>query len=274
MNKGGRLSNKEIKYIEQHCEDMTLEQLTQKLVGKTEYQINKCIKKYKHLKENKFSEEALLLVLHSKTYWLGVADQFSKDEVILYEKYWVELFKQFNQDVEFSEEMQIDDLVKLQILMNRNLIERNNTRIESEKIEKDIRTFLRQNGEPPYSDPSLTMQYQNLITNSKSIQIAYISMTNEYKLLMDKKQGYLKELKATREQRIEQIRNSKADWVNLMKKLRDEKLREKEGREVELMNLAAKKEMERLSEYHTYLDSTIDVPILNAENIDRIAEEI
>ncbi len=45
----------------------------------------------------------------------------------------------------------------------------------------------------------------------------------------------------------------------------DKHVREKEGREMELHRLAAANSINKLSEFHTYIDGTADIPMLTPE---------
>jgi 5-hydroxyisourate hydrolase-like protein (transthyretin family) len=49
--------------------------------------------------------------------------------------------------------------------------------------------------------------------------------------------------------------------------LEDEVVRAKEGDEIELMRLAKDKVAKDLGKYHTYVDGTIDRPLLNSETV-------
>jgi hypothetical protein len=50
--------------------------------------------------------------------------------------------------------------------------------------------------------------------------------------------------------------------------LEDEEVREREGREMEILALATEKYKEKLSEYHQYLDNSLDKPFLSPETVE------
>ena len=78
----------------------------------------------------------------------------------------------------------------------------------------------------------------------------------------------LKDLKGTREQRIKAIEDSKQTFASLVKQIAtDKSFRTKIGVDMEKMRLAMEKEKERLSEYHEYLDGTVDQPLLTPETL-------
>ena len=50
--------------------------------------------------------------------------------------------------------------------------------------------------------------------------------------------------------------------------LEDETVREKEGREMEILSLATNKYKDKLSEYHTFQDQTLDKPFLTPDTVE------
>jgi hypothetical protein len=93
-------------------------------------------------------------------------------------------------------------------------------------------------------------------------------MNRDYRELQAKKSVMLKEMKATREQRVKRLEDSKqtfTGWVTYLMS-NPEKLREY-GVEMEKMRLATLKEKERLSALHQYTDGEIDRPLLTPETV-------
>lgn len=266
--KSGRLSKEEQKQILEQCVVFTPQEIAEKLGRRLEPIIEFLVKNGPKIEKPSGGDEELIRVLHTKVYWRGINEQFSKKEVQDFEIYWTGFINQFNNDIEFSEEMQIVDLIKLKLLAERNLYERNKARAAIEELQNIHDEFKQQHGPPPYADGSLAIQEATLASQVKSCESAYIGRTTEYKTLLDKQQAYYDELKATRKQRIEFLKNTKKDWISLMRALTDEKRREKEGRELALMNLAAEKEKGRLSEIHIYADGQGDKPLLTAETVE------
>ena len=78
----------------------------------------------------------------------------------------------------------------------------------------------------------------------------------------------LKDLKATREQRIKRLEDSRETFIGWVQNLMtNPEIRQELGIEMEKMRMAMNKEAERLSEYHTYEDKTIDQPFLTPDSI-------
>ena len=92
------------------------------------------------------------------------------------------------------------------------------------------------------------------------------TLSKDYKELGTKKSGMLKDLKATREQRVKRLEDSKQSFVGWIKHLMDNAdFREELGLGMEKMRYAAEAEKKKLSEYHSYDDGTIDQPFLTPE---------
>jgi hypothetical protein len=116
----------------------------------------------------------------------------------------------------------------------------------------------------PDDAKTLVVSMENQLLAARSAQN---SKSTEFVKLQEKHSALLKELKATRDQRISRIEDSSKDILGLLKKMQDAKFRAAEGRQQALVNLAVKKEYERLGSYHTYEDGGIDRPILSSETI-------
>ena len=106
------------------------------------------------------------------------------------------------------------------------------------------------------------------------IRASQETLSKDYKDLQTRKATMLKDLKGTREQRIKAIEDSKQTFASLVKQLAtDTEFRTSIGIEMEKMRLAAEKEKERLSDYHTYEDETVDQPFLTPETLIKESEE-
>src|SRR5690606_10700495 len=90
----------------------------------------------------------------------------------------------------------------------------------------------------------------------------------DYSNLHASKSKIFSALKATREQRIKQIENSKESFVDWVKELiKNSQLRKDFGIYMEKHRIATEVEYKRLSELHTYDDGEVDMPVLNHETI-------
>jgi DNA repair exonuclease SbcCD ATPase subunit len=148
-------------------------------------------------------------------------------------------------------------------LMNRALREQQESMIMVKSLEQEINLEKRQD-----SDQQDKEMIFNLERQIASLRAAKESLSREFKDLQTKKASMYKDLKATREQRIEKLENNKQTLASLVNKiLRDPDFYEQEGKAIEKMRLAMEKEKERLSDYYTYADGTVDIPFLNSDTV-------
>ena len=94
------------------------------------------------------------------------------------------------------------------------------------------------------------------------------SMNRDYRELQAKKNGMLKEMRATREQRVKRLEDSRQSFTGWMIHLmtHPEQTR-KYGLEMEKMRLAMENEKARLAQLHKYEDGIIDQPFLTPDTI-------
>ena len=119
---------------------------------------------------------------------------------------------------------------------------------------------------------SLEIQDKDYIYNlERQIAVsraAQESLTREYKDLQTKKASMLKDLKATREQRIKRLEDSKQTFIGWVRNLMSNPDTRRElGIEMEKMRLAMKEEERRLSNYHQYEDGGVDQPFLTPDTV-------
>ena len=78
----------------------------------------------------------------------------------------------------------------------------------------------------------------------------------------------LKDLKATREQRIKRLEDSKQTFIGWVRNLMSNPdVRRQIGTDMEKMRLAMDAEKNRLSEYHKYEDGNLDQPFLTPDTV-------
>lgn len=209
-------------------------------------------------------EKILRLKLRSKNFWTEIKRQFDEDsgELEYFESLWINLIKQFREDVLPAEELQIKQFITIDILINRSMKERKRHITETEKLQKEVdKEYAKSDAERDI--PKLA----NLETQLSFARNSIANYTNEYTKLLNEQQKISKDLKATREQRIKRVEDGKSSWVGLIRMLEDEEIRERQGREMEIINLATEKVKSKLYDYHNYADNTIDSPFLTPESV-------
>lgn len=199
--------------------------------------------------------------------WRNLKQEFTADEIKFFEESYCKLMAQFSGDVLASEEIQVFQSCKFELLMSRNLKERKKARDDIEKLENmQAAIMLRvSGGVPATEDHELSLQIDSQLRMAKQDEIA---RTAEYTKLHERHEALMKSLKGQRDQRINKIQDSKVNFLSVLKDLANRDVQRREGRQMELIKLAGKAEYERLGRPHTYEDGNEDSPILSADTVD------
>ena len=261
QRKRGKLSNEEMAYIEQNCFDLSLDEIATKL-NRTVDPVRKYIDK-KNLKARDLTDdEHLLSTLRDRYYYKKLSKQMSDDELIYLEHQWVDFFKQFNEDVTHTEEMQILEVIRTEILINRSMEDRQEIMRQISLLETLIDDEM-DKGEDNRNTQAIAM-WQSQLGSYIGSKSSYI---NEHEKLLTKKVTFLKDLKGTREQRKRVADDAKTNFSLWLRQLDDLDMREKEGFDMEVQSIAANKARARLAELHEYEDGEVDQPLLNHETL-------
>ena len=259
----GRLSKSDWDYIDANAENLSPEKIAENL-GRTVESVEKYLKKLgkSFNKHEAFAVQAEYDI-KSRPYWKELKAQFSDDELELFLYHWKQIIAQFRKDVLATEELQIVDTIKLEVLMNRALREQQESMERVRALDAEIE--LEKTKDSDQQDKEMVFNIERQIA---SLRAAKESLSREFKDLQTKKASMYKDLKATREQRIEKLESNKQTLSSLVNKiLRNPDFYEQEGKALEKMRLAMEKEKERLSDYHEYADGTVDQPFLTSETI-------
>jgi hypothetical protein len=258
--KKGRFSFEEMSYIEQHCEVLSPEAIAKEL-NRDPTSIKDWIKKKVGFSPKQKKEAAVANELKEKPYFKELSNQFTPEELEMFEFHFKKMWSQFKDDVFHTEEMQIIDTIKLELLMNRILKaqhENQQSIIANERIVQNEKVRDRDQ-----RDVDLIMNIERQIAILRASQE---TLSKDYKDLQARKATMLKDLKGTREQRVKAIEDSKLTFASLVKKLAtDSQYRTQIGIDMEKMRLATEAEKERLSDYIQYEDGIVDQPFLTPE---------
>lgn len=260
MLKKGRISKSEEEFIEKNIHHMDYKQLAEKLERDPE-SVNLFIKR--KFKIGLSQEEEAAFDLSDRPYYEDLKEQFSEKELELFKYHWSRVISQFRDDVIPTEELQVVDLIKLELLMNRCL--RSNKENDDQVAAFQGLVNQERDRDPDQQDKE---EIYNLERQIASLKASTESLNRDYRDLQMKKNSMLKEMKATREQRVQRIQDSKQTFAGWMTYLmtNPEKTREY-GVEMEKMRLAMMKEQEKLSQYHKYEDGEVDQPFLTSETV-------
>lgn len=195
--------------------------------------------------------------------WKELEKQFSKEELQYFLHQWGRIVSQFNDDVYPTEEMQVIDTIKLEILMNRCLT-------QQQKVATDIATFeqmLEDERAKPIEQRDRDVIF-NLDRILSGLRASQNSLNDQHQSLLKHKNDILKSMKATRDARVKDLEMSREKWSDTMRSIMTNRdLRDKLGKDMEKMRLAMEVELEKLGEYHTYINGEVDQPILTPENV-------
>jgi hypothetical protein len=256
----GRISKKEQKFIEENFKFLSHEQIAEQL-DRDPDSIKDFIKR--KFKVGLTSEEEAAYQLETRPYWPELKAQFDEQELELFKYHWTRVISQFKDDVIPTEEIQVVDLIKLELLMNRSL--------KTNKSNMDqINAFTGLIREERALDPD--QQDVDTIINLErqvaSLRAAQESLNRDYRDLQTKKNSMLKEMKATREQRVKRYEDSKHSFTGwVIHLISNPELTRSYGIEMEKMRLATQKEMDRLGQFHQYEDGQVDQPFLTPDTV-------
>jgi hypothetical protein len=258
--KKGRLSKEEIRFISSHINDLTVDEIAKRLHRDAE-SIDSFIKR--KLKKNLTLEEEVAFELEDRPYWNELTNQFTLEELELFKYHWTRIIAQFKDDVFPTEELQVVDVIKLEILMNRCLKSNKDNLNEMNLIEKIIRDERGKDKDQQDRDYVMNLERQ-----LASLRASQESLNRDYRELQSKKASMLREMKGTREQRIKRLEDSKQSFVSWVAHLmQNPEVIKQYGLEMEKMKMAMEKECERLSAFHKYEDGQIDQPFLTPDTI-------
>jgi DNA-binding CsgD family transcriptional regulator len=258
--KKGRISKEEERIIARLVDSLTVEDIAKQLDRDVE-SVDAFIKR--KLRVGLTNEEAAAFSLESRPYWTELTSQFTGDELELFKYHWSRIIAQFKDDVFPTEELQVVDVIKLEILMNRCLKSNKDNLNEMSLIEKMIRDERALDKDQRDQDYLMNLERQ-----MASLRASQESLNRDYRELQSKKASILREMKGTREQRIKRLEDSKQSFTAWIASLmQDPETLKRYGIEMEKMRLAMVKEKERLGAYHKYEDGTVDQPFLTPDTV-------
>lgn len=263
--KTGRWSNEELKYTKELVEQgLSYEQIAEK-INRPPETIKQCVedKLLMNLTDTAKLVRKVEFDIKNSLEWRELAKQISPDEQDLFIYHWREILAQFNNDVAHTERLQIIDVVRIEILMNRVLVKIND-------YNNIISNFQSLHTAEMFKDP-LLRNTQNMLDYQKRIAESTLAIGQLNKELSDlhaKKSNVLKDIKGTREQRVKRIEESKETFNGLVAAILDSpELRTKWGRYMEKFRIAKDVQFEKMSEYHEYADGEVEQPLLSSETL-------
>ena len=259
----GRLTYDDMRFIESNWKKMSYTEIAKSLDRSIP-----SIKKYidTKIKSGNSIEARELKVeydIKSRPYRNDIEAQFEKEELPLFIYHWEKTISQFKDDVLPTEELQIVEMIKMEILMNRMLKKQKTVMNEISSLQ----TVLLEEQKKPIDEKNL-VSVGAINTQLMMMHQAQQAASKEFQEMSTKKLKILEQLKATRNQRYAKIENSRQTFNSFLASLIADKDKRREwGITIEKRRQAAEQEMKRISEYHTYLDGVVDQPLLTPENV-------
>jgi hypothetical protein len=271
--KRGRMSNYETQFIKDNVQHFDYKEIARHLEREPS-----SVKKYIEEKMGmKVSLEVnvspvdmptLQYDIEKEDFWEITKEQFAEPALKVFRYQWNQFFEQFGGDVLPTEKLQIIDTIKLEILMNNNLIEQRQMSTSIAELEIDMsleRAKPRDVDAPIGQDSDYLFNLERQVTSVRAAQQFHL---RDYRELQDRKNKGFAALKGTRTQRIERIENSRETFLTWMSEIIDNPERRRElGHRMEKMRLATEDEKIRLAAYHKYEDGNVDQPFLNCDTV-------
>lgn len=272
--KSGRWSVDDKKFIEENCDTMHYEDIAIRL-RRNRLEVRKYIEHVLNKKTDvskKVQREHLPIEYNIKKspVWKELKSQFNEDELKKFLFHWKRIVTQFKEDILPTEELQIVDYIRLEILMDRLSIQQQQNLIDIQNFEAQ----LVQQKSLPIEQQNFTQieMLQSLIGARRNAQG---NMTKEHVALLQEKSKMLDKMRATRSERIKFAESAKDSFIGWTKKvIQDPNFREEMGRYMEKMRLAMKKEEDRLSQPYKYIDGTYDLPLLTVESYEALEDDL
>ena len=238
-----------------------------KVIGKTEKYVRDVIRKrIKHGAETRYDEVST----KTTVFWDELKQQFTENELRVFERHWKEINQQFQGDVFHTERMQIIDMLKFDILMNRILKEQKEIADSIENLNK--LADLERKKPPGVQDMDRLFDLEKQILTNRGLSR---ESSKNFLELSEKKKGLMTALKATRADRKKSIQESKVNFQEFLRVIcTDFETRKSLGENAEKLRLASVAEMDRLNKPFQYSDGFIDIPLLNSVSISNLDEGI
>lgn len=273
MPKRGAISDKEKKFLKDNHATLSPAEIA-KALDRTEEIVRHWYVTILKISpdEDEISEEEVADLNIEKEFlrspeWEGLKQEFTDEELTFFRHRYRKLMGQFREGVTATEEMQIILLVKYEILKHRNLVETKNSVNDIVRLEDAVKDIYDQYPDVNSMDANTKSFLLNLENQLLASKTARQAKSGEYIKLTEKLNSLMRELKATRDQRISKYDAAGGTLMDVFKQLQVDDVNEKEGRHMELVAMAVDKETKRLGLLHNYTDGTLDQPLLTPENV-------
>ncbi len=263
--KHGRLRKEEQTFILEHMSKSSPREIAIAL-GRRQESVVEFIKR-SSLQPKVEEKIDLVYNIETRPFWNSIKKQFNDEEIKIFKQDWIKTIRQFGDDVTHTEEKQIVQSCTLTIMMYRTLE-------ELEIVKQKLEEFQKQYGielSKPDRNKDILIQLDNQIA---SMRIATGTLTSQYDKYFRNQRDLQKDLKATRDQRIDKLDISETTFADWLRVLNDEKKMLEISKEAELHRVAMYKNyLLTGAQLYKYEDGSLDQPILNSETIELLPRE-
>lgn len=262
VKRSGPWAEDEKMFIADNCQYMDFAQIAEKL-GRRPDTVKKYIRDVLGKPVTSSIELSAEYSIKRSPIWNELRGQFTPDELKMFVYYWGRIINQFKDDVLPTEEMQIIDYIRIEILISRLLTQQQKNMEEILEFEKNIKA-------EKDSGCADIMKIQMLGDQMNMRRAAQQSISKDHKDLVQQKTSILDKMKGSRADRIKMLESSKETILGWIKEIMsNQNIRNKLGIQMAKMRLAMVEEEKRLGSMHTYVDGSKDIPLLTNETVNK-----
>lgn len=259
--RNGRFSKEEIDLIYKNADKLTATEIAQKLNRNPDAVRNLIKREGLNLKSLENHKEYAESSLVNSDHWKVIKDRYSEDEQDYVITAFAGIMTQFQNDVQYTEMLQILDFIHLDIEINRAATLKKELMDGINSLKQRLRTIVGNF----ISNQDEVLEFENIISSKeKTLKDIGVETVN----FLKQKQSIQEKMKATRDQRVTRIEASKKTLNGFIIDLlsNPEKMR-RVGLDIEKHRIATDYEVIRLSELYEYSDGGVDPIMLTADSV-------
>ena len=202
--------------------------------------------------------------LRKRPYYGSLLQMYGETDLCLFETMWIDFVAQFNSDILPTEELSLTRLIHTRMALDKNRKDNFGAIRDISGLQEKL--LLETQKPTDQRNYELVAELTTQIDMSKGV---LGSFNTELRQLSGEESNILKELKASREMRIKKVEDSKTAFSGYVRYLDEEPNLKQVGRDAELMRKAMERSMDKLGEYHLYINDRLDRPFLTNETINK-----
>lgn len=269
----GRYNSDEIAFVKEHGPKLPLSDIAT-ILGKSQASIKQLAKaegvtlkgekKKGETEDDPNSPAFILRAFRAKPYYKDLYAQLSRTEMASFEAQWIDIVRQFDNNILASEELELKELLMYETLKNRCMTE------EREILDTKTSVVLQLGTLEAIAPDAQTDDEKRLVRTLQADLVAIGSRLKDtrktFETLSEKCSKVRQSLTNARSKRTQDFDRAKIDFTELLKALQDWEFRKRFAKETEILKEAKNKAYRDLTELHEYGTAKVpDYPILNSE---------